>query len=165
MKRSAAALCALFLVACSSSASSPTAAGPSAASPSASAPSTASPSASAPSTNLDAYTGVDYDDVNSLIVLHIYPPGDEMCEALDLSSACYQMVQPDKAGDLGAQGSAAMEDGLVALTVTLCAYCAEGEVGSTQLFEPREGGFLYSLRCEPEAAPCPDRGASYKRQG
>ena len=109
--------------------------------------------------------GVGYANPVNPPVLHIYPPGDEKCEALDLASACFQMAQPNKPSDQGSQGSAAMEDGLVVFTITLCAFCEEGEVGSTFLLEPRDdGAILYGLRCEPEGVVCPDQGIAWTRQ-
>jgi hypothetical protein len=128
-------------------------------------PNAASPSASSPPSGLEAYMDVGYAHPANPVVLHIYPPGDEMCDALDLSSACYQMVQPNKPDDMGSQGSAAMVDGLVALTITLCEFCEEGEVGSTYVLEPRNGGaILYGLRCEPEGVICPDQDLAWERQ-
>jgi hypothetical protein len=138
----------LFLVGCTSSAPPPT-------------DSLDSP----PTDSLDSYIGVDYGSPDGALVLHIYPQGDEVCQGLDLAAECYRLSPADDPLDLGAQGSAAMQDGLVALTNTQCAYCNEGEVGSTSFFEPREGGaILYGLRCEPAGVSCPDQGLAYERQ-
>jgi hypothetical protein len=98
------------------------------------------------------------------LIMRIYPAGDPVCEDLDLSTECWSLGRAATPLD-GAQGSARIEDGRLALLNTRCPNCIEEEVGATNFWELREGGrILYGLECEPEGVSCPDEGHSYERQ-
>jgi hypothetical protein len=120
----------------------------------------ADPTAS-PSSDLDAYIGEYADDG---LIMRIYPAGDAVCEDLDLATECWSLGPAADPLD-GAQGSASIEDGRLALLNTNCPNCIEEEVGATNFWELRDGGrILYGLHCEPEGVSCPDEGHSYERQ-